>query len=414
MPQTTFPKYTVALAGLLAVWGVVAASGPKFIPGQVALVIGLALLAGIFLRHLRLASPPLPAALFVLLAILSAAWADWGVIAATSAVGLGVILLAADTVRTYLTPDKILRWLDIGFKLAIAVSLALMVIAPHVAIEQRWPNVGALTGIYVHKNHLGTVAAFGFITMLYAPRARSFPKAKLLFWLAAYVATIYLVRSSTAIILVALALGAVFLLKRIAKGETGKRGFKVASMSVAVIGAGLLAMMFADQILGLVGRDLTFNGRGRIWEGVLDAASRQPWLGYGWESTFREGTDASRVIMAHTGWLVPHAHSGFLSVLLQLGWVGAFLFGFMIIRAFLRTLKRIVAEPSNFSQWSFLVVVFYLVNNLVDNRVDGISWFLFALAYAGTFTAAKKPTVANLGRPYFTRDIKTGRLVSSR
>lgn len=413
MPLTTVPKYTYALTGLLAVWAVVAFSGPKFIPGLAALAVGFALLAGIFLRQLRLASPPITTAAFVLLAAFSAAWADYREIALESAVALVLGLLSADAVRTYLKPDQILRWLDIAFKLVIFVSLALMVVAPAIAIEHRWPNVGALTGIYIHKNHLGTVAAFGFITLLYAPRARTFPKARFLFWLAAYGAVIVLVKSSTAIILVTIALIAVFLLRQVARAKPSTRGFRLVGISVLVIGTAFLALIFADQLLGLVGRDLTFNGRGRIWAGVLKASSVQPELGYGWESTFRQGTKASDIIMGYTGWLVPHAHNGFLSVLLQLGWVGVIIFGLMVARAFVKTLKRIVVEPSAFSRWSFLVVVFYIVNNIADNRVDGISWFLFAVAFAGTLRPRSEE---ELSAPAIKQEKKyvrsrTGRLV---
>lgn len=414
MPQTMYPKYTRALTALLAIWGVVAYSAPKFIPGQAALLVGLLLLAGVFFRHMKVASPPLLSLVFVGWAILSAAWADWGFIALNSALGLLVGLLTADALRTYLTKEKILRWLDIGFKLAVAASLILMLVAPAVAIEHRWPNVGALTGIYVHKNHLGTVAAFGFLTMLYAPRAKRAPKLRLLARLGIYLTAIVLVKSSTAVILVAMALGLAFLLRRIARAEASKRGFNAVGVGLTVMTVGIVVMTFGDQLLGLVGRDLTFNGRQRIWEGVLAASANQPWLGYGWESTFRAGTDASQTIMAYTGWLVPHAHSGYLSVLLQLGWIGLALFALLIAAAFVRTLKQVTVEPSGFALWSFQIVAFYIINNVSDNRVDGLSWFLFALAFAGTFAAQKKPTAETRGRLFYTRDIQTGKLVETR
>ncbi len=412
MPLTTVPKYNLALAALLAVWGVVAYSGPKFIPGQVALLVGLVLLAGVFLRHMRIGNPPLLTLVFVGWAVISAGWADWGLIALNSALGLLVGLLTADAVRTYLSKEQILRCLDVGFKLAVAVSLVLMVVAPAIAIEHRWPNVGALTGIYVHKNHLGTVAAFGFLTMLYAPRAKRVPKLRFLAWLGIYATTIVLVKSSTAIILVVLALGLAFLLRQVARGEESKRGLRMAGVATVVLMVGIFAAVFADGLLGLVGRDLTFNGRGRIWQGVLEAATHRPWFGYGWESTFQEGTAASSIITSFTGWTVPHAHSGYLSVLLQLGYVGLAIFAALVISAFVRTLRAVTTDPSPFAPWAFQIVAFYAVNNVVDNRVDGISWFLFAVAFTGTFAAAKKPPTAKGGRQFYTRNSESGRLIA--
>lgn len=167
--MTNYRRSTEIYAIALVAWAVLGFSGTDFIPGMIAALVGVALAALVFLSHFRFVYAPIAVLGLSALALASPLWTgDSG--GTPLALGFAAIALAAVITANYVPIERAIAILNPTFKVVLVASLALMVIAPEIAVESRWPNEGALTGIYVHKNTLGSVMLLGLLTHLFSSR----------------------------------------------------------------------------------------------------------------------------------------------------------------------------------------------------------------------------------------------------
>lgn len=193
--MTNYRRSTEIYAIALVAWAILGFSGTAFITGMIAALVGVALAALVFLSHFRFVYAPIAVLGLSALALASPLWTgDSG--GTPLALGFAAIALAAVITANYVPIERAIAILNPTFKVVLVASLALMVIAPEIAVESRWPNEGALTGIYVHKNILGSVMLLGLVTQLFASRQKWRPFISLL-WVAGYLTAITLTDSST-------------------------------------------------------------------------------------------------------------------------------------------------------------------------------------------------------------------------
>jgi O-antigen ligase len=90
----------------------------------------------------------------------------------------------------------------------------------------------------------------------------------------------------------------------------------------------VLASAIASEafLLRLVGADASFTGRTGIWNAVVDAVRVHPWLGWGFDGYWLGIDSAAIDVKRAVGFMPPHAHDGFLDLLLNLGIAGAAVF----------------------------------------------------------------------------------------
>jgi len=360
----------------LVVWAVLALSGSRVIPGAVAVIVAAVLAALAFLSDFRRVRWPVWAVLFAGLTLASVLWSQDTEVARDAAAALVVVTLTAGVPAAYMDRDRFLHWLNLAFKTALVASLAAGVLLPSFGVESRWPNVGALTGLFVHKNLLGSVLVLGIITLIYTQRKR------LWLWLGLYAVGVVMTRSSTAVVLAVVAVLLWWLL-----GALGRRGDRDRRLGVLAAAAGLvvlsiIVLQFQVELLDVVGRDLTLGGRARMWDAIVTVWGAEPALGYGWGSAFSPQSTSAVEIASVMGWVVPSAHSGYLSVLLQLGVVGLAVFAVFVLQTAGRAFRGFVATPTPFTMWALQITVAYVIMNVFDTRVDGLEWFLFVAAAA--------------------------------
>lgn len=131
----------------------------------------------------------------------------------------------------------------------------------------------------------------------------------------------------------------------------------------------------ATGLLDTIGRDATFTGRAQIWRDAL-AVDNDPVVGAGFES-FWLGASLDEGRSFH----VNEAHNGYLEVYLNLGWVGVFLLGVVVIRGYqnvLATLRMNLDEGRlGLAYW-----VAALVYSLTEAgfRMMNVVWICFLLA----------------------------------
>jgi exopolysaccharide production protein ExoQ len=128
-----------------------------------------------------------------------------------------------------------------------------------------------------------------------------------------------------------------------------------------------------------------FSGRQIIWDFANNEIARRPLLGWGFQSFWLVGPDAPSVVDA-PGWIkaMPSAHSGYMDVKLELGYVGfALLLGLIITT--LHAIGR-VANRDSTRAWIMLTLATYVIltNFLETTWARGMEtlWVIFVIVAA--------------------------------
>ncbi|WP_435526863.1 O-antigen ligase family protein [Microbacterium aurantiacum] len=370
-------------------------SGAQIIPRDLLLTFLIIVSLVAALSRLKFAPPRWPVTLFFAFAAFSIFWSTNTDSAARAIVTLIAMLMAASATVLHLSPKDILRVVDFTLKMLVSVSVAVALALPSEGIEQRAGSYGAMTGVFVHKNVLGTVLVLALVTHLVRNTITKRP-AIFLFWCAAFVYTIIRVQSSTVVVLCAVVAVFVIVVRASTKATSATRLGLVGIGIPAITLASIAIFTSLEQALGLVGRDLTFSGRLKIWEGSWAAAQERLVYGHGWGSVFSPGDPAAEVIVLYARWYVPSAHSGFLTVLLQLGIVGVVLASVAVLTTVVQALKRYAHAPDDYGLWGLAVLLVFIVANIFDSRYDGILLFLLTVISCGIARFAVDAPIAQV------------------
>lgn len=272
--------------------------------------------------------------LFLCYCMASAAWAIMPGRTVSQTV-LVTMLLATIAIACQVSGlfSTIFRTVFVVFAVTLAINLASALTTP--------PSPIGHTGIYAHKNTLGAIAAFGLIMAVYG--ALQPARLMRLVGLGMIPVALFLLVRSESKTSLALALAVPVM----AGGVWLAMRFLRLSLPVAVLltlfGAMAATLFLAARgfTLGdaslLMGDDATFTGRTAIWDFALAEIAKQPLTGYGFRSFWGIG-DQSPALHAPPGFVqvTPHAHNGYIDLMLELGYIGLALFGLVTASAFIR------------------------------------------------------------------------------
>ena len=185
-------------------------------------------------------------------------------------------------------------------------------------------------GIYSHKNTLGANAVIAGLFALYAV-SRADHRMRL----AGFVALpftallLYLSQSKTSLGLLVLApLAAVVaaLARRYLRIALPILMVVLTVPAIFLLGGGVPGFDFRDLSM-IISGDTTFTGRSELWTFALAHIAEKPWTGWGFQSFWGIGpaSPAARMTDSFIG-VAPHAHNGYLDMLLQGGGVALALF----------------------------------------------------------------------------------------
>jgi O-antigen ligase len=118
---------------------------------------------------------------------------------------------------------------------------------------------------------------------------------------------------------------------------------KLHLLVAAALAVAVVPVFVAPTLVETMGRDTTLSGRTAIWS-ILPTLVRNHWLGAGYE-TFLMGPRlvTARALMDAT---FQEAHNGYLEVYLNLGWIGVFLFAFLLIAGYRRLIAAVGRDPA--------------------------------------------------------------------
>ena len=134
-------------------------------------------------------------------------------------------------------------------------------------------------------------------------------------------------------------------------------------------------------IINAVGGNETLTGRVLLWPLVLEMINESLYFGYGFKAFW--DSSAAFEILNFINWLPPHAHNGYLDILLDFGIIGLFLFILIIFKILIKS--RQILKYGNNEVIIFLLILFYLIiTSIPGNSIisqNSIQWILICYFY---------------------------------
>jgi O-antigen ligase len=240
---------------------------------------------------------------------------------------------------------------------------------------------GAWNGIFSHKNLLGRTAALGTVAWMTWPRRTASAWVQSVAGIALCSTAVLLSHSRTALIVVLI----VLLLRCVGTVAGGDWRTVLGSTLllmvplVALVGA---AVAHVGTVTQAMQRDASLTGRTRIWLFATLSIAQRPWLGYGYGAFWwvaRQSKQALALIRYET----PHAHNGFLDLLLQLGIVGTAVFTLAWMISTASAVRHLLNSNEAEAWWPLLYLVFLALYSVTENSLliaNSILWILYVAA----------------------------------
>ncbi|MEO0132725.1 MAG: O-antigen ligase family protein [candidate division WOR-3 bacterium] len=307
------------------------------------------------------------------------------------------------------------RLLMIMFSIASLLSIFYVYAMPNLGI-MNGPKVsedlqGTWRGIYVHKNVMGRVMTVGGILLLIQPFIVK--KRKWLAWLIFLVCLQLILGTNSKTGLV----GFLFIIaiSPIARVFRWSMAVGIPLYICAMLLGGVGAVFLGDNwdaALNSIGKDPNLNGRLPIWQILVHRIGERPWLGYGFHA-FWQGWSGkySGPIWRQIVWLPGHAHNGFMDLMIDVGFVGAFMFALAFFDAIFKSINRIRYTPDVSGLWPLGFMTFYVIMNQTQTALispHNIQWLLFILI---CFTPVYSPQIEENSIEKLTRAPRTTKSV---
>lgn len=321
-------------------------------------------------RGLRHAFWPLAICAF---AILSAGWSDDPFFTVRRA----VVFLATTIFAIYFgscfdwdTQIQIFEWL---FLVSIVGSLLMIVFAPQFGVSHDM-HMGALKGMFSHKNLLGRQMALGILTVVIG-KPLGMPRWLRAASILAALPLLVLAHSAGALLSLVIVLGAYMIL--IIPRPVYRRSPPLwLGLLPLLLAAGVLLITNAGTFLSLLGRDSSLTGRVPLWVAIEHAISRRFWLGYGYALFWVRQTGSLQEVVA-TGWNALSAQNGYLDLALDLGMVGVGLFFCSLVSAIRNGFRALNNKEIRTPSWPLLFVVFFAVQNIHESDLLRLGTFMW-------------------------------------
>jgi exopolysaccharide production protein ExoQ len=229
---------------------------------------------------------------------------------------------------------------------------------------------GKWRGVFLHKNGLGNATSISSIVFLI--RAYSHQGKNRLIWVGLGLSLVLLLLSgSTSSLIVCLLLITGFFLFQILRWSYFKMIPTV--LAIATIGAGINFWLANNSsiLFGAVGKDATLTGRKDLWLLVWDMIWKQPWLGYGYGAFWRGYDGPSATIWWSTTFAPGHAHSGYLTLLLDLGFMGLAIFWIGFGFNTIKSLVFMHLSRSSEDTWPLIFLLYLLIINQSESALMG-------------------------------------------
>jgi len=315
--------------------------------------------------------------LLVMLAIFSISWSYEPNLTISRTIGLiGTTMFSLYLASRYTLKEQ-LHLLGWTFGIAIIMSILFAVVLPKFG-KMGGVHVGALRGIYNHKNVLGKIMApSAIVFLLLIQRAK---KSQWILWcgFASSILLIILSKASSPLLNLIILIVALFLF-RILRWRSDFMITTLLGISIVSTILYILVSANAEAIAGLFGKDLTLTGRTTFWPLIIDRISQHPWLGYGF-GAFWVGLDGpSDYIWYASSFKAPNSHNGYLDLCLELGLVGLSIYLLGFITTFQKALAHIRLVKTSDGFFPALFLIYIVLANFTESTLIIQNNFFFVI-----------------------------------
>lgn len=284
--------------------------------------------------------------------------------------------------------EKITDLLFWFFSILLIFCLALAVLKPGVGTMEGYPYFGAWCGLFWNRNHLGSLAALSssvFLIRIFSQWSHQQRLSKMdlpFYFLSLFI--VYQAESATGIILTAMLSGTTLLLviwQRF-REKIQKKHYIIFAILFAVIA--VVAILRLDLIFALVNRKPSLTGRIPMWEFLKDAViGDSPWIGYGFGAIWSTGMFREGLRQA-VNWAYPLliADNGYLDIILSMGIIGFIPFLFILIKAWIHSIKRAISSVSISELFPVIFMLYVLVTNISFSMFFETETFIWILLVA--------------------------------
>jgi len=120
--------------------------------------------------------------------------------------------------------------------------------------------------------------------------------------------------------------------------------------------------------------------------------ARRPWFGYGFGAFWVQDSVNVFQIWTTVGWEPPHAHNGWLDVLLDLGIAGLSLIALQVILILVNGIRAVVEGSEADAQYVLVTTFVVLTLNFAESALvrPSATWVLLAIAATALSKIAKR------------------------
>jgi O-antigen ligase len=273
---------------------------------------------------------------FAVLAIASVAWSIAPSLSLRRLVRLITIVLAC-------TAFVLMAWHARRYQNVVRPILTIMLfgsivfglVFPSLAIHQETSAElnGAWRGLASQKNALGALASIALVLWFHAWLTREVRLLPVLAGGAVSVTCLVLSRSSTSLATTLFVMVLLLMLLRSRPGLRPYMPYLLATLMAALLIYALAILNLIPgrgtlmaPIVAFTGKDMTLTGRTEIWAIIYEHIQYHPFLGTGfggyWTAGPVAGTESYVFVERMGGFYPGSAHSGYLEIINDLGWVG--------------------------------------------------------------------------------------------
>ena len=306
--------------------------------------------------------------LTVAIAVISVAWStNPGETLASSRAILSTTAFGIYLVTRY-TPKEQLSLFAGIFATYTVLNLLAAILLPSYGMPYRVHDGGGivLQGVSGHKNQLA--AAMAVATMLFLDIGIYSRKYRKMALIAATVAfAVLLLSKGKASLAVFMAMLCLLPLYKIAKVDYRLKTFLgICAFLIVVVIVAVTLINLEVIVVDFLGKDMNFSGRIPLWEYLIGRGMEKPFLGYGYAAFWTNPTE--RLGVELNTWIdaveaTGNAHSAYVELFLQLGFLGLFL----VVFSFITVLVRVVLLLSLTKQieyfWMLQLLIFIAISS---------------------------------------------------
>jgi exopolysaccharide production protein ExoQ len=341
-----------------------------------------------------------PILALVLLALVSVSWSDYPSVTIRRAGSLATATLWAWYVTARYDLKDVISIVRQSLGILAVSSMAIGLAAPGLG-----RGVDGWLGVFSTKNDLGGMMAIGTVTFVYtlvAQRPQLMTRVLCASALLLCLGLLYLSQSRTSWL--AAVLGSVICL---AIRMTYKRvGVAIIVWTTILLLLGPAVVLATDQLgtlATMLGKDSTLTGRLDLWMILPSYIAERPWFGHGLGAFWVQDSVNVFQIWAIVGWEPPHAHNGWLDILLDLGIAGLLLIALQVFLILGNGIRAVVEGSEPDAQYVLVMTFVVLTHNLAESSLvrPGASWVLLGIAATALSKIAKRRQRET--RPRFAR-----------